>query len=42
MLNWNLAKHPMNWVIILLMLILAAMFGHLVLTYLGVEPATAN
>jgi hypothetical protein len=41
-LNWNLVKHPMNWVVILLMLIIAAMAGHLVLSYFGVEPKTSE
>jgi hypothetical protein len=40
MLNWPLMKNPMNWVIVILMLIIAAMFGHLLLSYFGVEPAT--
>jgi hypothetical protein len=40
MLNWSLLKQPLNWVIILFMLILAGIAGHLVLSVLGVEPAT--
>jgi len=40
MLNWALLKQPLNWVIILFMLILAGIAGHLVLSALGVEPAT--
>lgn len=40
MLNWSLLKHPLNWVIILLMLVLAGMGGHLLLSYAGIEPAT--
>lgn len=39
-LNWSLIKHPLNWLIILLMLVLAAMGGHLLLSYAGLEPAT--
>jgi hypothetical protein len=39
MLNWNLIKHPANWAIILLMLLIAAYGGHLVLTYFGANPA---
>ncbi len=42
MLNWSLLKHPLNWVIILLMLILAGIAGHLLLSYAGIEPATAS
>lgn len=39
MLNWQLMKHPMNWVTILLMLVLAGIAGHLALTYFGFAPA---
>jgi hypothetical protein len=42
MINWNLAKQPLNWIIIILMLMLSGMAGHLTLTYLGVEPKTAD
>jgi hypothetical protein len=38
--NLALLKNPMNWVIVILMLVIAAMFGHLLLSYFGVEPAT--
>ena len=37
--NTSLLKHPLNWVIVLFMLILAAMAGHLILSYAGLEPA---
>lgn len=40
LINWNLAKQPVNWLTIALMLFIAAMGGHLVLSYFGVEPAT--
>jgi hypothetical protein len=40
--NWTLAKQPVNWLTIGMMLFIAAMFGHLFLSYLGVEPATAD
>ena len=39
-INWQLAKHPMNWVTILLMLVIAGIAGHLALSYFGVESAT--
>lgn len=42
MINWNLAKRPVNWAVIILMLVIAAMAGHLVLSYFGVEPKTAD
>lgn len=42
MLNWNLLKHPINWVIIVFMLVIAGIAGHFALTYLGMEPATSD
>lgn len=42
MLNVGLLKKPINWLIVILMLVIAAMFGHLLLSYFGVEPATEN
>ena len=42
MLNWDILKSPLNWVTILLMLILAGIAGHLLLSALGIEPATNN
>jgi hypothetical protein len=40
--NWGLVKQPINWAVIILMLVIAAMAGHLLLSYFGVEPATAD
>lgn len=40
LINVELIKHPLNWVIILVMLIIAGATGHLILSYLGIEPAT--
>lgn len=37
-INWKLMSHPLNWVIIPLMLIIAAMFGDQLLKFLGVNP----
>jgi hypothetical protein len=34
-LNFDLLKHPMNWLTILLMLIIAGIAGHLLLSYVG-------
>jgi hypothetical protein len=39
-LNTKLLFHPLNWIIILLMLVIAAIFGHLLLSLLDQEPAT--
>ena len=40
-INWNLAKHPMNYVIVTLMLVIAGIAGHFVLSWIGVTPAEA-
>lgn len=42
LINLNLAKQPLNWIIVILMMLIAGMAGHLVLSYLGVEPQTAD
>lgn len=39
-INVELMAHPMNWVIILLMLAIAAIAGHSVLSLVGIEPAS--
>lgn len=39
LVNVPLLSHPLNWVTVLLMLVLAGMFGHLLLSYAGLEPA---
>ena len=41
-INTKLISHPMNWLIILLMLVIAGIFGHLLLSLLDQEPATSN
>jgi hypothetical protein len=38
MINAKLISHPMNWVIVLLMLAIAGIFGHLLLSVLDQEP----
>lgn len=38
MLNWELLKHPLNWLIVLLMLTIAGIAGHIVLTHFGAQP----
>ncbi len=38
MLNWDLLRHPLNWIIVLLMLTIAGIAGHLLLTHFGAEP----
>ena len=38
-LNVALLKHPLNWVIILLMVMIAGIALHLVLDFYGVDPS---
>lgn len=42
MLNVALLKNPVNWFVILFMLILAGIAGHFLLSLAGLEPATAQ
>lgn len=37
--NWDLLKHPLNWIIVTLMLIIAGAAGHLLLTHFGATCA---
>lgn len=37
--NFNLMKHPINWIVILLMLIIAGLFGHYLLTMFDQQAA---
>jgi len=39
LLNVGLVKNPLNWLIIFLMLVIAAIGGHLLMSYFGGEPA---
>jgi len=38
-INWQLAKHPMNYLIVTLMLIIAGIAGHFILSLIGATPA---
>lgn len=40
-INWRMVKHPLNWVTITLMVLIAAAIGHSVLSLLGIEPSTS-
>lgn len=40
--NWKIISHPINWVVVLLMLVIAGTFGHLLLSLFGKEAATSN
>jgi hypothetical protein len=39
-LNTRLLLHPMNWIVILFMLLIAGIFGHLMMSLMDQEPAT--
>jgi hypothetical protein len=41
-LNTSLLKHPINWIVVTMMLFLAGIGGHFILTYLGMSPATGT
>lgn len=40
--NWKLISHPMNWIVVLLMLVIAGTFGVLVFDLIGMKAATGN
>lgn len=37
--NFDLMKHPLNWLIVLTMLVLAGIAGHLAMELIGKSPA---
>lgn len=41
-INWKMISHPINWVVVLLMLIIAGTAGHLLLSLFGIEAQTNN
>jgi hypothetical protein len=40
--NWRILSHPINWLTVLLMLIIAGLFGHYLLTMFDQSPATKD
>lgn len=38
--NTGLLKHPLNWLIVTMMLVIAAIGGHEILTLAHIEPKT--
>ena len=38
-INWDIAKHPLNWATVILMLMFASLALHLVLSVLDVSAA---
>lgn len=41
-INTGLISHPMNWLIIFLMLVVAAIAGHELMSLAQLEPATQS
>ena len=41
-INLKMVSHPINWLTILLMVLIAGAAGHLGLSLLGIEPETPN
>jgi hypothetical protein len=37
--NWDLLKHPLNWAIVLLMVMIFGIFLTLILSFYGLRPA---
>ena len=40
--NLKLLSHPMNWLTVFFMLILAGVAGHLILSWAGIEPKSVK
>lgn len=40
--NLKLLSHPMNWLVVLVMLVIAGTAGHYVLSLFGIEAATSS
>ena len=41
-INFRMASHPVNWFVVLLMLVIAGSIGHLALSLVAIEPATKD
>jgi hypothetical protein len=41
-INWEMALHPINYLVILLMLIIAGIAGHEILQLVNISPAKSN
>jgi hypothetical protein len=42
LLTVKTVANPLNWIIVLLMLILAGVGGHFLLSWFGIEPSTPS
>lgn len=40
--NVPLMKNPINWVIVILMLVIAGIAGHYLVSLAGIEPSTSQ
>jgi hypothetical protein len=38
-INWRIVSHPLNWITVFLMVFIAAIGVHFILTYFGQVPA---
>lgn len=38
-INWNLIKHPLNWITVVLMVLIAGMFFHLLAVHIRQNTA---
>ena len=38
LINWPMLKNPLNWLIVILMLMIAATAGHYLASLVGIEP----
>lgn len=41
-LNWSILKNPLNYIIVILMLVIAGIGGHFLMSYVGLEPAVGG
>jgi hypothetical protein len=41
-INWDLLKHPLNWLIVILMLVIAGTAGDFALRYFGAQAASPS
>lgn len=41
-INFAIVRHPMNWVTLFLMVFIAGIAVHLILTHLGVDQTTSD
>jgi hypothetical protein len=42
LINWGIIKHPVNWITVMLMVLIAGIAIHLVLQFYGLTPAKST